>query len=71
MPICDFCKQSCGVVVENNSFDHEFGTEHIFSKVSSCCGADVIGEDGDYFDSEYQDDYFDDYDYVDMEDGDR
>lgn len=40
--ICSECGEACEVGIEDNSFSHEFGVEHVYDEVSSCCGATVL-----------------------------
>ena len=43
--ICGFCHCECTMEVEDNSFDHAFGTETILTPVSDCCEADLFVTD--------------------------
>ena len=44
--ICSECRNECEMKVEDNSFDHAFGTEICYAVVSDCCEADVLNDDG-------------------------
>jgi len=40
--ICNECGEGCRAVVIDNSFDHAFGTEHLYDNGSPCCHAEVV-----------------------------
>ena len=42
---CPDCGQGCKVIFEDDSFDHEFGTERRWHFVSACC-EEVLGRRG-------------------------
>jgi hypothetical protein len=37
--ICTSCRKPCEITTRDDSFDHEFGTQRVYSVVSVCCGA--------------------------------
>ena len=39
---CGLCHNECDTKDQDDSFDHEFGTEHIHNDVSDCCEDEVL-----------------------------
>ncbi len=40
---CTSCRQKTDEVVQDDSFDHAFGTHHAYHTGSECCDAEVVG----------------------------